>query len=69
LTGMYCAAAVFGALVKAIPGRVMADSCRPSARPVFASVGPAVHADHLSLWRDGGAPDDGWDRVHGVPRE
>lgn len=39
LTGMYCAAAVFGALARAIPERVMADSSGPPARPVFAGVG------------------------------
>jgi N-methylhydantoinase B len=38
LTGMYCAAAVFGALAKAIPDRVMADSSGPPARPVFSGV-------------------------------
>jgi N-methylhydantoinase B len=36
LTGMYCAAAVFGALAQAIPDRVMADSSGPPTRPVFA---------------------------------
>ncbi|MGH7268330.1 MAG: hydantoinase B/oxoprolinase family protein, partial [Candidatus Rokuibacteriota bacterium] len=36
LSGMYCAAAVFGALARAIPDRVMADSSGPPARPIFA---------------------------------
>lgn len=39
LTGMYCAAAAFGALAQAVPDRVMADSSGPPARPVISGIG------------------------------
>jgi N-methylhydantoinase B len=54
LTGMYCAAAVFGALAKAIPERVMADSSGPPARPVFSGVGPDGQPFTLIIFPWGG---------------
>jgi N-methylhydantoinase B len=54
LTGMYCAAAVFGALARAIPDRVMADSSGPPARPVFAGVDQAGHPFSLIIFPWGG---------------
>ena len=38
LTGMYCAAAVFGTLAQALPERAMGDSSGPPARPVISGV-------------------------------
>ena len=40
LSGMYCASAVYNALVKAVPERVIAESSGPPARPVVVGPGP-----------------------------
>ena len=54
LTGMYCAAAVYGALAQAIPERVMADSSGPPARPVFSGTDAAGRPCSLIVFAWGG---------------
>ena len=54
LTGMYSAAAVYGALVKAIPQRVIADSSGPPARLIFTGADASGQAFSLTLFAWGG---------------
>jgi len=54
LTGMYSAAAVYGALAKAIPDRVIADSSGPPARLIFTGIGDDGLQFSLTLFAWGG---------------
>lgn len=54
LTGMYCAAAVFGALAKAVADRVIAESSGPPARLIFTGEDQSGQPFSLTLFAWGG---------------